>query len=153
LARDIRDLERLADSEDVNIAGSLEECSTLLLGIFGGLALLLAAIGVYGVMAYTVAQRTREFGIRIALGAQHHDVLGLVARYGARLILAGVALGLLAAFAVTRLLAGLLFGVSDKDPVTFAFVALLLSGVALVACYLPARRATRVDPLAALRHE
>jgi putative ABC transport system permease protein len=124
-----------------------------LFSIFAALALVLAATGVYGVISYSVARRTQEVGIRMALGAQRRDVLGLFIGDGMRLVLIGLAIGLASAFALTRLMSSLLFGVSATDLTTFAIVAFSLVGIGLLACYLPARRATKVDPLVALRYE
>ena len=124
-----------------------------LLSIFAGIALLLAAIGIYGLTAYSVQQRTQEIGIRMALGAESGNVLRMVLRDGALLCLVGIAVGISGAFAVIRLLKSLIFGVSPTDPVTFFSVAVLLAGVAFVACWIPARRASRMNPMGALRHE
>jgi putative ABC transport system permease protein len=126
---------------------------TQLVGSFAILALLLAAIGIYGVMAYSVTQRTHEVGIRLALGAQPRDVLALLMVQGMRLVFLGVVLGVVVSLVLTRLLATLLYGTSVRDPLTFAGVSALLVAVALLACYIPARRAMRVDPIVALRYE
>ena len=127
--------------------------SMLLLGIFASIALLLATIGIYGVMAYLVNQGTREIGIRMALGASQRNVLSLVVRQGMALALSGVMIGLAAAFLITRLIRSLLFGVEATDPITFAAISLLLFLIALLASYVPALRATRIDPMVSLRRE
>jgi putative ABC transport system permease protein len=125
----------------------------LLLGLFSGLALILAAVGIYGVISYSVIQRTHEIGIRMSLGAQPGQVLRLVMGQGARLALAGILIGAAAALALTRFMQSLLFEVRPADPLTFVAIVGLLALVALAACYIPARRAMRVDPMTALRYE
>ena len=156
LARTIdRDVTVKLLSVETGVAESIAEPRfvMLLLTLFTALALCLAAIGLYGVLGYAVAQRTREIGIRVALGARRRDVLGLVLREALRLTALGVALGLVGAFVATRVLRSLLFEVKPTDPATFICLSLLLTFVALVASYIPARRATKVDPLVALRYE
>jgi predicted permease len=143
------------ESEEEVVARSIasQRFSLILLGAFAGLALLLAGIGIYGVLSYLVGQRTHEIGVRMALGAQRLDVLRMVLREGARMTLAGTAIGIVAALGLTQLMASMLFGVRPTDPVTFGLVAVVLCGIALFACYLPARRAAKVDPMVALRYE
>jgi putative ABC transport system permease protein len=126
---------------------------TLLLGIFAGMALLLSAVGIFGVMAYLVSRRTQEIGVRMALGASRGEVRRMILGEGLRVTLIGIAIGLVGAFASGRLIKGLLYGVGPADPATFAGVSLLVIVVALIACYLPAHRATQVDPMIALRYE
>jgi putative ABC transport system permease protein len=145
---DVHTMQQLVDDSI-----STRRLTLVLLGIFSALALILAAIGIYGVMAYSVALRTQEIGIRMALGAQQKDVLRLILGQGARIAFFGVAIGLVAAAALARLLSNLLFSVSASDPITFAAVSILLVAIALLACYIPARRALRVDPIIALRYE
>ena len=137
------------------ISGSLaaRRFSMVLLGIFAGLALVMSCVGIYGVISCLAGQRTHEIGVRMALGAERRDVRRMVLAEGASMALVGVAIGLVAAFGLTRLMANMLFGVSAHDPLTLAGVAALLVLVSLAACYIPARRATKVDPMVALRYE
>ena len=127
--------------------------SMILMGVFAALALLMASVGIYGVISYLTSQRTHEIGIRMALGAAKSDVLMMVVRQGLKVVLVGVAVGIAGALALTRFLASLLFGVKPTDPLTFTAVSLLLIVVALLACYIPARRASKIDPMVALRYE
>ena len=130
-----------------------QRIAATLLGCFGILALILAALGIYSVIAYSVSQRTREIGIRVALGADRREVVKLIIRQGMTLVAIGGGIGLTAAGGVSHLIRNLLYGVSALDPITFIGVSVLLAGIALLACYLPARRAARVDPVVALRSD
>jgi predicted permease len=145
------DVKTLTDH--MKLALFAPKVAATVLGVFGLVALMLSAIGVYGITSYAVAQRTHEIGIRLALGAQLGDVLRLVLKHGLKLTVIGAVIGLLGAYLATRAISSVLYGVSATDPLTFGFVSVLLIGVALIACYVPARRATKVEPLVALRNE
>ena len=132
---------------------SSQRLAMFLLSVFAGLALVLSAVGIYGVASYLTGQRTHEIGVRVALGASRRDVLRLVLGQGLKITLIGVGIGIAAALGLTRLITTMIYGVGALDPLTFAAVAVLLSCIALAACYLPARRAMRVDPAVALRQE
>jgi putative ABC transport system permease protein len=147
----VTDIEPLNDALGKSI--SQERFRTFLLGSFSAIALVLAAVGIFGVMSYSASQRTREIGIRMALGAGRGEVLRLILGQGMKLALFGLGIGVVAALLLTRLMSSLLYSVSATDPVTFASVTIILLSVALTACYIPARRAMRVDPMVALRHE
>jgi putative ABC transport system permease protein len=147
----VTDIAPLADALDQSIAQ--ERFRTFLLGAFGAIALMLAAVGIFGVMSYLVSQRRREIGIRMALGAERRNIMRMMLGQGTKLALFGVGIGLAAASLLTRVLAGLLYDVSPTDPLTFGTVAVILFGVAVIACYFPATRAVRVDPMVALRSE
>lgn len=144
-----------AETMDASVAASIatKRFVMILLSCFAALALLLASVGIYGVLSYLVGSRTQEIGVRMALGAQRFDVLKMILGDGARMTLLGIGIGVAAALALTRLMSGMLFGVKSTDPFTFAIVAVLLCAIALLACYVPARKAMRVDPMVALRYE
>jgi putative ABC transport system permease protein len=145
--------EMRSEEEQINQSLFQERLFARLTIFFGALATLLASVGVYGIMAFNATQRTHEIGIRMALGAERRDVLRMILGEGAKMAVLGVAIGLVAAFGLTRLMANMLFGVTPTDPLTFGAASLLLLAVALLAVYIPARRATKVDPMVALRYE
>jgi putative ABC transport system permease protein len=147
----VADME--SQEELVTRSISSQRFALMLLSIFAGFALLLASVGIYGVLSYLVGQRTHEIGVRMALGAQPTDVLRMVLGDGARMMMLGAAVGAVAALILTRLMASMLFNVKPTDPITFSAVAIFLCAVGLLACYMPARRATMVDPMIALRYE
>jgi putative ABC transport system permease protein len=147
----VTDFESFPEAVGASVAQ--ERFRTLLMSSFSGIALILAAVGIFGVISYSASQRTHEIGIRMALGAQRRNVLRLILGQGAKLALLGLGAGVLAALLLSRLMGSLLYGVSATDPLTFGTVAIVLLGVAVTACYIPARRAMRVDPMVALRHE
>jgi ABC-type antimicrobial peptide transport system permease subunit len=160
VTKEVRALEPNVLTYDVKtmtqwLSGSLarRRFAMLALGLFAGVAMLLAAVGIYGVMSYTMAQRTREIGVRVALGAQRRDVLSLVIRQAVNLGLIGTAIGLVGCLAVTRLVASLLYRISPSDPWTLAGASMLLVIVTILASWLPAQRAAKIDPIEALRHE
>jgi putative ABC transport system permease protein len=147
----VTDIEAFPEAVGASLAQ--ERFRTFLMSSFSGIALILAAVGIFGVISYSASQRTHEIGIRMALGAQRRAVLRLILGQGTKLALLGLGAGAVAALLLTRLMAGLLYGVSATDPLTFGAVAIVLLGVAVTACYIPARRAMRVDPIVALHHE
>jgi putative ABC transport system permease protein len=164
VTRSIREAQAQVDStavifdarpmeEIVSNSIAKQRLTMILLSVFSALALVLSAVGIYGVISYLTGQRTHEIGIRVALGASTSDVLRMILGEGMRITLVGVGIGVAAALALTRLIANVIYGVSAYDPLTFFGVAILLIGVALLACYLPAKRAMRVDPIIALRYE
>jgi len=140
-------------NEVIALSLATQRFAMVLLASFASLALLLASVGIYGVISYLVAQRTHEIGVRMALGARRWDVLRLILGRGSKLAILGAGVGLVAAFALTRLMAGMIYGIKASDPLTFMVVPILLVLVALAACYIPARRASKVDPMVALRYE
>jgi ABC-type antimicrobial peptide transport system permease subunit len=147
----VTDVESFTDAVGQSI--SRERFRTFLLGSFSAIALLLAAVGIFGIISYSASQRSHEIGIRMAVGAQRRDILRLILGQGAKLALLGLGSGVVFALLLTRLMESLLYNVSATDPLTFAGVAIILLGVAVTACYIPARRAMRVDPIVALRYQ